>query len=129
MKMFTYYFLFLSLSQAPPTMSIWVNNKSYYSNGDVIYLPFNHSVTVSCNAIGSRPVVNVSFTVDNEYITRTNRYTTINVGQDGKTFDTRTTIILPTIKESGTLSCRSSSLAYYSERRLSVKYLTYGKCL
>ncbi|XP_071852239.1 uncharacterized protein [Apostichopus japonicus] len=111
--------------EVPPTLSMTVDGHSYHDNGDTLYIPHNKTIPVSCSATGSRPVVNLSITVDNEEISPSDSNTTTNAILNGTFFDTRIVFALLTAEETGNLTCYCSGLSYYLEQRLEVSYSTY----
>ncbi|PIK38197.1 hypothetical protein BSL78_24964 [Apostichopus japonicus] len=113
--------------EVPPTLSMTVDGHSYYNNGDTLYIPYNKTINVSCYATRGRPAVNLSITLDNEEISRSdiNITTTTNAILNGTTFDIITLVSLQTAGHRGNISCRCSELSYFSEQRLIVSYSTY----
>lgn len=101
----------------------------WYTDGDVIYIPFNKSICVSCYASGSRPSVNISVTVDGMQESNVEVPATSYTSSKNVSFQSHISFYITKIMESGYITCQSSPLKYFRGKQLKVKYYTYGKTL
>lgn len=102
-----------------------VGNYSHYDSEKTIYIPDKKSVPVSCYAVGSRPAVNLSFTLNGLEHGNPDNVTVTSSRLMNNTFVTRIDFTLWITTMRGSLCCQSSFP--FLEQRLILEYFTYGK--
>lgn len=107
---------------------ISVNGKVYHRQNSTIYYQHidNHSL-VRCQAVGAKPVVELTISVDgksNESVTVD--FTSKKNEENNNTFDSTLSSYIEISENEGRISCCSYGESSLSEKHLHLRYIYYG---